>query len=56
MLKHQHFPSRVGKGASEVKGAMGLLQQPVEHHLPVVRADGYPEPDAPTAVTVVSCP
>lgn len=52
-LKHEHFPAGVDEGASEEQAVHGLVHQPVEHHLPVPRADGDAQLEVPALAQVV---
>lgn len=51
--ENQNLPARVHKGAAKVETIHSLVQQPIEHHFPVARANCYPEFEAGSIVRVV---
>lgn len=52
-LKHEHLPAGVDERAAEEEAVHRLVHQPVEHHLPVPRADGHPQLEVAALAQVV---
>ena len=53
LLIHEHLPAGVDERAAEEEAVHRLVHQPVEHHLPVPRADGHPQLEVAALAQVV---